>query len=346
MGLLDDLNGSEVDRIWSAIHELQTADPLGASSITKGRLRIGGTAIMLVDSSGGLVVHGTISGDGTITWSGAFNLGGIETITGILNVVGPWNFSGTGGITGNVSSTGAWTQTGTYTVNPGGQIIVAGALPLTIGVFGGRPGISFPGGLLSSASDRITMENGQALLGAAAASAVLLFGANGVLANATGVNVATTATTTSPANLFITAGGYLQRVSSAERYKLDIEDMPLPASLRSLAPKSWIDAGDAERAATLVGKPRPYTEAQQAVSDATTNLRRVPGVIAEEVFAAGGAAFVTYDEQDMVAGVAYDRLGLTVALDAQARITELESMVAEQGALIARLARRLDVLER
>jgi hypothetical protein len=348
-----DTSGANGDRdLERRVRLLESGVFLQSASITKGRVRVGGTAVLLVDSQGGLTVAGRLNGDGTISWTGvagfggALNLTGTYTGVGVFNQNGPWNLTGAGGITADVNSTGNWTQTGVYTLSNGGKFVIAGALPMTIGVVGGRPGISFPGGLLSSAADRITMENGQALLGAAAASAVLLFGANGVLANATGVNVATTATTTSPANVFITTGGYLQRVSSAEKYKLAIEDMPLPTPLRSLSPKSWIDAGDAERAATLVGKPRPYTEAQQAVSDATTDLRRVPGVIAEEVFAAGGAAFVTYDEHDQVAGVAYDRLGLTIALDAQARITELEATVAKQGELLAELGRRLDALER
>jgi hypothetical protein len=347
--LIDDIK-SEVDSLYERVRKLETHDPLGNASVSRGSTRfLGNESLKVIGSalvSGWLIITGTLKVVGTLL------IEGVTTLTGPLNVNGGWGINGNGGINGtwimNGAGTiiGAVTQTGIYTLTAGGQFVIAGSLPMTVGVQGGLPGVYFPGGSLNSASDRIRMVNGSSQIGAAAGSAVLLFGANGVLANATGVALNGIGTTTSAANVFLNASGYLQQVSSAERYKMAIEDMPLPDGLRTLKAKSWFDSGDAERVASLVGKPRPYTQAQQEASDATSALRRVPGVIAEQVQAAGGTEFVTFDKAGHIAGVAYDRLGVSVALDAQGRITELERTVSQQAETIAALDQRLVLLER
>ena len=99
-------------------------------------------------------------------------------------------------------------------------------------------------------------------------------------------------------------------VSSAARYKIDPQPMDLPDSLLDVPVKDWWDNGEYDRGEAV---------------------RRVPGVIAEEVEAAGGGTFVTYDEDGTIQGVAYDRYALARTevlarkLDAAlARIQELE----------------------
>lgn len=125
-------------------------------SIDRGQFRVGGTARILIDGSGGIIVHGTFNGDGTITWTGVSNLNGTvnlngpvnitgtQTVTGILNVNGPWNLAGTGGITGNVSSTGNWTQSGNYTLTGSGRITLASGVFL--GPTSRGPGLQFDDG--------------------------------------------------------------------------------------------------------------------------------------------------------------------------------------------------------
>lgn len=128
MARIDNLEDvyAELKKMRSDINKLGTANPLASSSLTHGRLRIGGDAILLVDSSGGLVVHGSINGDGTITWSGAF------TLSGTTNLTGPTNLTGTTKLTGDTTQQGPFhvqgttDLTGNLQVNSPGKITVAG----------------------------------------------------------------------------------------------------------------------------------------------------------------------------------------------------------------------------
>ena len=162
-----DLDEDLIPSILDRLHTLETGTPMFATSMTSGRFRIGGTAQLLVDSSGGMSINGSFVGAGGFTWSGPMSLTGTQTVTGTMNVNGPWNLAGTGGITGAVSCTGNWTWTGQLLVNTGGSIQIAGSNSITLGLTGGVPALSFGSGaqvigsafgmILKSASGSITL---------------------------------------------------------------------------------------------------------------------------------------------------------------------------------------------
>ena len=202
MGAIDNVFSGEDRAQAQRSARVERQAPLGASAITRGQLRIGGSARLLVDSSGGVQVNGSFAGAGTFNWTGPTTLSGsvtlagpmsitgTQTVTGTLNVNGPWNLSGTGGITGAVSCTGNWTWTGQLLINSGGSIRISGSLPMTVGVTSnGKPGVEFAGGILSSASDRIAMTSATAVVGAANTFAAVAFGSNSIVVSSTGTAV-------------------------------------------------------------------------------------------------------------------------------------------------------------
>lgn len=166
----DDPSGrQELADLKRRIAALETQSPLRSSSITDGRLRIGGSAILLIDSSGGIVVEGRLTGNGTLEWTKTVNLTGTTTITGPTTItgdltakgttrfegdttqVGPFHVTGPTDVTGNFTARGTTrlegdtTQvgpshiqgnqdiTGNQTINSPGKITVAGAIPMVLG---------------------------------------------------------------------------------------------------------------------------------------------------------------------------------------------------------------------
>jgi len=134
------------------LRELETASPLGSSSITRGALRVASNEGLKVEGSakvsGWLIVTGTervigrLEGSGTFDWTGPMNLQGAQSVTGPttftgkvningdvdingpLNVLGVWKLTGNGEITGDVNLTGELTA-GNVRISPntaGGQI--------------------------------------------------------------------------------------------------------------------------------------------------------------------------------------------------------------------------------
>ncbi|MGH1551015.1 hypothetical protein ACRAWB_18280 [Leifsonia poae] len=337
MGGIDNLDDVyyELRRMKTEIHTLGAANPLASSSLTHGRLRIGGDAILLVDSSGGLVVHGSINGDGTITWSGVFELTGTTrfkgdtTQIGALHVQGPvdatgsFDISGALRVLGTAEISGAATLKSNLTVTTGRIIVGNMVLNPALTGSGAVGALTAPTALLLSApgvftSDQLTV-------------ATDLF-VNGQIHN---LNIPST---TSAANVYVDTLGILRRVSSAARFKDDVAELAVPDALLDVRVKDWVDKPAVDGVAELQQAPRPFTQRQQAEFDALTaqTARRVPGVIAEDVAAAGGQEFLAYDGAGEIEGVAYDRLALartqlladrlSVALD---RIDELERRLEE-----------------
>lgn len=139
------------------------------------------------------------------------------------------------------------------------------------------------------------------------------------------------------ANLYVDANGRYWRSSSASRFKLDQQRMELPVSLLDPVMKDWVDAGSQDRFDQLEAEPRPFRENDQMEYD-SISLRRVPGMVAEDVEAAGGAAFVTYDNAGNVEGFSYDRFAL-------ARTQVLADQMAADRKRISALEARLQKLE-
>jgi hypothetical protein len=323
---LSSLDEEMLSTILDRLHTLETASPMFATSMTSGRFRIGGSAVLLVDSTGGMSINGSFAGTGTFNWtgpttlagsmtlSGPMSITGTQTVTGTLNVNGPWNLAGTGGITGAVACTGNWTWTGILTVNAGGSIVVGGTIPMTLA--SAAVGFSSGGQLIGYATG-VRLTSGSTPDIVVSTGGVSITGGGGpyLTVSAGGHFMGAHKTTTSAANAFLdSTSGLLSRVTSAARFKIDAQPMDLPDALLDVPVKDWIDRGQYER-------------------DEMTG--RIPGVIAEEVEAAGGAAFVTYDDDGQIEGVAYDRLALArtqILSDrlerALARIEALEEQLA------------------
>lgn len=158
---------------------------------------------------------------------------------------------------------------------------------------------------------------------------------NGGASILAGLNLSGIPTTGSAANLRRTALGVVQEVTSAAKFKIDPQIMDLPRELLDVPVEWWIDRSDAEIIAKYYDAPRPLTQ-QQHLEYEGAALKRIPGVIAEKVLAAGGEAFVGFDLDGSVRSVLYDRLAIArTALLAQenaelkARLAKLEKTVAK-----------------
>jgi hypothetical protein len=233
-------------------------------------------------------------------------------------------------VQGEIDGDGQFTWSGP--VNISGPTNIAGLLEIS-GVFS----VTSPTVAMSSAIVFVG-----SLVSAGSVSAASLT-ANGPALFTGTVTNSNYALTTSPANTFLTSGGLLSRVTSAARYKIDPQEMDLPDELLDVPVRSWIDLAAAEQFAALYTAPRPFTREQQRAFD-DVSLRRVPGVIAEEVEAAGGGAFVDYDEDGTVRGVYYDRLwgGQIAVLNRQHR--EDAKRIDDLELVVKKLTDRLDSL--
>jgi hypothetical protein len=101
------------------------------------------------------------------------------------------------------------------------------------------------------------------------------------------------ASTTNAANVRVgtAGGGQLFVVTSARKYKVDIQDIEVGLGALQLKPRTWIDKGEYERN-----------------GNSTNGLTRVPGFVAEEVLEAGLDEFILYDELGEIQGLSYDRM--------------------------------------
>lgn len=185
----------------------------------------------------------------------------------------------------------------------------------------------------------------------AGSSATLYLRANGsdyfVLGPQSGLgNVVTSVplyntTTTAAANMSISVNGVLMRSTSASKYKLYPRTLAddVGEKLLTLEAKDWIDASDSRMVAEAM---TPQTASEAA--DPETELpplpecRRIPGVIAEEVAAAGLEEFVIYGEDGEIEGVMYDRLGVALIPVVKRQRDRIEALEEEQALMLDRLA--------
>jgi hypothetical protein len=146
-------------------------------------------------------------------------------------------------------------------------------------------------------------------------------------------------TTVGSANVYISDTGYLYKGQSLSKFKLSIEPIPEDQvqQLLDLDPVWFFDRGEAERLAeyeTVLDTHGPEAaEAYARTTDVPSNLKRKPGLIAEDV-AEKAPAFATYDYDGQVDGVAYERIGAA-----------LIRIVKQQRDQIADLTARLEALE-
>jgi len=354
MAGLDDLSRGELADILRRLRQLETASPLQNASIGSNGLRVYDGGVITIQN-GGLSVTGsgtfvgTLNANGTITFTGTLTQSGPSTFTGDTKLNGPTHINGATDITGNTTVTGDFKVTGPThlegatdikgTLSVEGATTLKGDMTLTTGKIkaggmtvdpaadGGSVVFSGGGGLQGVSG--VTVVKGAGNAGFTANATASMFAASnsvGVTSTAVTITGPTTVTgnlnanaaitnagmptTTIAANMYASGSNTFYKVTSAARFKVDPQPMDLPDSLLAVPVKDWWDKGEVER-----GEQK----------------RRVPGVIAEEVEAAGGTAFVAYDDDGAIQGVAYDRYALarTEILarrldEAEARIKELE----------------------
>lgn len=205
---------------------------------------------------------------------------GSAKVNGTLTGVGTCNWSGPVNLSGTTTQTGPLVVNGTFAVNSG--------------ILAASPAAAFFASV--TATGAIAGNNGNF---------------TGTLTNS-GV-----ASTGNPANVYMTAGGLILRVSSARRFKAEIKDLPVPQSILNVPFRDWIDRAQRKR-----GEPTD----------------RIPGVIAEEVEELTGSTYVTYDDAGHLDGVKYDRFAIAHSVAVNDRVTELE-------ALLAKALNRIEALE-
>jgi hypothetical protein len=151
---------------------------------------------------------------------------------------------------------------------------------------------------------------------------------NGALSNNAGITITGTnnsltvsspPTTASAANVFIGSGGLIQKVTSLRKAKVEIEPLSDAAvrGVLGLTPVSFYDRGEVEDN-----------------GGSTEGLRRIPGLIAEDV-EEHAPELALYDAEGDLQGVAYDRVAAL-----------LIPIIREQQQTIHDLTQRIGALER
>ena len=128
--------------------------------------------------------------------------------------------------------------------------------------------------------------------------------------------------------------GRLYYVSSARRFKLLEEPITdtvdsFGDKLLSVDAKTWFDKGKAERFAEHETAVAHEEEPAEWLD--TTPPRRIPGVVAEDLEAAGLDMFVTYTDDGETESVMYDRIGVAlipIVRSLRDRIEVLEAQLA------------------
>jgi hypothetical protein len=140
-------------------------------------------------------------------------------------------------------------------------------------------------------------------------------------------------TYSSPANVYVTELGTIGRSTSARKYKLDEEPIisDLPSKLVEVIPKTWYDKTASEAYSDLLTREMNGENIDWSVED-IPYIERIPGLIAEDVEAAGLSQFVVYSDPDengvrQVEGLMYDRLWtllIPLIKELRERVTVLE----------------------
>jgi phage minor structural protein len=133
-------------------------------------------------------------------------------------------------------------------------------------------------------------------------------------------------TTTNSANLRVgTSAGRITRNTSLRKYKLDVESAKNPYRILNLDARTWFDKGDVERFAEeldkkAIGEDYDFEDVE--------HIKRIGGLIAEEVVEAGLETYAEYDEDGELVGVAYDRIWtllIPIVRDHQREIEDLRT---------------------
>jgi hypothetical protein len=303
VGRLNNLKSGKLAPLKSRVRRTETTNALDSGSVDNGTttyrgnesLKIVGSALV----SGWLIITGTLKLVGNFLMEGAATFTGTLTAAGAALFTGALTSRGTTRFEGDTSQIGPLHVVGDADVN--GNFTVLNSGRIRVGTLTG----AFGGALTSPNSIDIIAPSVNVSTNFYAGGTII---ANSTLTASASARVTTTlintgiATQTLASNVFVDTVGRFWKVTSAKRFKIDPKKSQLDRALLDVPVVSWIDAGAAERYAELLDSPRPFTEDQQFEFDTPNTFHRVPGVIAEEVLAAGGREFISYN--------AYDRLAL------------------------------------
>ncbi|MCU1596872.1 MAG: phage endopeptidase [Glaciihabitans sp.] len=310
MGAIDNLSSSnqEIRALFHRLERLERAAPVGFSTVSRGALHI--------TSPEGLIVDGSELVNGTLTIVGVLEADGTVALTGVLTNTGTTNLNGPTAIAGTLSVSGATSLAAALTIGTGGKIVVNGMTigKLASGIGGISWGTSFPS-LYSDGSQVAIGASSSQYVSVGTGGPAMVNGTRNFAIDATSHFMSIPQSSTSAANVYVNSTtGRLYMSTSARRFKIAPKVMKLAPSLLDVPMKDWIDRGARKR-----GEPEV----------------RVPGIIAEEIAAAGGEQFVSRDAKNQIEGVAYDRLALArtqILADQLAaalkRIDELEKKLA------------------
>lgn len=125
--------------------------------------------------------------------------------------------------------------------------------------------------------------------------------------------------------LRIGGAGQIFKDGSALKYKAAIEDMPIDRlrALLDIPIKTWQDLANAERYCE-------YYATGEGDLEAIEPMKRIPGVIAEDVEATGLKEFVIYDNDGQIDGVAYEKLGVALIPIVKDLLNRIEALEGAQ----------------
>ncbi|WP_426325702.1 hypothetical protein [Microbacterium sp. E-13] len=118
---------AEILELKKRIRVLETAAPVGFTSVTRGALRVVSAEGFIVEGSSR--IDGTERVTGTLIVTGTFEMDGVQNLTGTLRVTGESNFDGPLSINGPTEITGATTITGTFQID--GETTITGDVTIT-----------------------------------------------------------------------------------------------------------------------------------------------------------------------------------------------------------------------
>jgi len=231
-------------------------------------------------------------------------------VFGNMTVTGA--FTANGGITSNSNAV----INGQLTTNGGGVVAAGGAVLLTTG-----------GHVL--AQGNIHTDAGEISTGGVITGGAFVRAFDGGVWNTT---LASNMHVELPAN-----GGRIQRVTSDRSAKLDIADITLARAKKILdvPARTWVDRQYAEIAADYLDKKAKGEKGEdgEELKEPYYTLKRIPGVVADEIEAVGLSELVHRDETDpdSLASVSYDRIAtylIPIIKDQQDRIEKLEKRLA------------------
>jgi hypothetical protein len=299
----------------------------------------GFTPKTIIEASSGKLFAVDVTLDGVITARGG-------SITGVLDVTGALNLQSGSNITVNGSGHVINWGPASYSKMSDGEVTVGAIVDgnLVHPIASLRPNLLIlqrTGGLygsiaidgqanmtMSSSGDVLSRGDRHAEVTALGGSATVYGGVNVSLSAADELRFYTLGTTefaqrimqtgavyfpridfgsTSVANARLDSSGQLRITSSVRANKLAIESLTLERlrPLLDVEPKTWFDRSDSEALAAALETPVPYSPE----FDLLERVRRIPGVIAEDVLEAGLPEFVETAADGSLRGVGYERIG-------------------------------------